>query len=394
MEQIATPFAYYRGGSSKAVIVKAADLPPLKGDADIESWILAAMGSPDRRQIDGMGGADPLTSKLAIVGPPSRPDADVDYSFVQVGIERPFAARDMNCGNISAAIGPFAIDEGLVPARAPITSVRIHATNFGQIIHAEVPVDEDGRARVLGPQRVDGVPGTGAPVRLDMRELIGGQTGRLLPTGHVRDAIDVDGRTVEVTVVDLANLVCHVHATDLGMDGTEDPLTIENTPELRQRCERLRLAVAVRLGLVPDLRTALEEPPSTPWLAVVSRPRDWRNFTTDEVHAAASCDVMGRVVARGGSAHKAYPGTGSACLGVAAALEGSVVHALVSPAAHASERLRIGHPCGVLDVHARITRRANGLIDVNQAAFIRTARRIADGRLYVALDRLTAHMRT
>jgi 2-methylaconitate cis-trans-isomerase PrpF len=390
MEQIATPFAYYRGGSSKAVIVKSADLPVLKGDAELDAWILAAMGSPDRRQIDGMGGADPLTSKLAIVGPPSRPDADVDYTFFQVGIDRAFAARDMNCGNISAAIGPFAIDEGLVPAKAPFTSVRIHATNFGQIIHAEVPVDSEGRARVLGSQRVDGVPGTGAPVRLDMRELIGGQTGRLLPTGNLRDRIDLDGRGVDITIVDLANLVAYVRAAEIGLKGGEDPVAMENAPEIRERCERLRLAIAMRLGLASDLQAALKEPPSTPWLAVVSEPQDWCDFATGETHDAAESDILGRVIARRGAVHKAYPGTGSACLGVAAALEGGVVHGLVSPDAHASGRLRIGHPCGVLDVTARVTQHADGQVEIHQAAYMRTARRIADGRLYVALDRIAA----
>ncbi|MFS2100400.1 PrpF domain-containing protein [Variovorax sp. Varisp85] len=388
MEQFATAYAYYRGGTSKAAIVKRSDLPPMRSDSDLDAWVLAVMGSPDRRQIDGLGGADPLTSKFAIVGPPTRPDADVDYTFLQVVPERATVTQDINCGNISAAIGPFAIDEGLVVSRAPITSVRIHATNMGQIIHADVEVGEDGKARVLGSQRIDGVPGTGAPVRLDFRELVGGATGRLLPTGRVRDRLVVDGKEIEVSIVDLANLVCYVRAEDLGLAGTEDPLAMQANRELMQLCERVRLEAALLAGVAKDMDSAIRQPPSTPWLALVSAPRPWRDHATSEQHEAHECDIAARLYARGGNVHKAYPGTGSACLGVASMLEGSVAHELVSADAHASGTIRVGHPCGVLDVAAAIENQTGADPLVRRAAFVRTARRIADGQVYTAMDRL------
>ncbi|MDQ0027605.1 2-methylaconitate cis-trans-isomerase PrpF [Variovorax paradoxus] len=388
MEQFATAYAYYRGGTSKAAIVKRSDLPPMRSDLDLDAWVLAVMGSPDRRQIDGLGGADPLTSKFAIVGPPTRPGADVDYTFLQVIPERATVTQDINCGNISAAIGPFAIDEGLVASRGPITSVRIHATNMGQIIHADVEVGEDGKARVLGSQRIDGVPGTGAPVRLDFRELAGGATGRLLPTGRVRDRLIVDGKEIEVSIVDLANLVCYVRAADLGLAGTEDPLAMQANYELMQLCERVRLEAALLAGVAKDMESATRQPPSTPWLALVSAPRPWRDHATGEQHEAHECDIGARLYARGGNVHKAYPGTGSACLGVASMLEGSVAYDLVSADAHASGTIRIGHPCGVLDVAAAIENQAGADPLVRRAAFVRTARRIADGRVYTAVDRL------
>jgi 2-methylaconitate cis-trans-isomerase PrpF len=388
MDQFATAYAFYRGGTSKAAIVKRSDLPPMRSDSDLHAWVLAVMGSPDRRQIDGLGGADPLTSKFAIVGPPTRPDADVDYTFLQVVPERATVTQDINCGNISAAIGPFAIDEGLVAPSGPITSVRIHATNMGQIIHANVEVGEDGKARVLGSQRIDGVPGTGAPVRLDFRELVGGMTGRLLPTGRVRDRLVVDGKEIEASIVDLANLVCYVRAEDLGLAGTEDPLAMQANRELMQLCERVRLEAALLAGVAKDMELAARHPPSTPWLALVSNPRPWRDHATSEQHQAHECDIGARLYARGGNVHKAYPGTGSACLGVASMLEGSVAHELVSAKAHASGTIRIGHPCGVIEVAAALENQPGADPLVRRAAFVRTARRIADGRVYTATDRL------
>lgn len=388
MEQFSTPYAYYRGGTSKAAIVKRSDLPPVRSESDLDAWVLAVMGSPDRRQIDGLGGADPLTSKFAIVGPATRPDADVDYTFLQVVPERATVIRDINCGNISSAIGPFAIDEGLVAPRAPVTSIRIHATNLGQIIHAEIEVADDGKARVMGSQRIDGVPGTGAPVRLDFRELMGGATGRLLPTGRVRDRLVVDGRQFEVSIVDLANLVCYVRAEDLGLAGNEDPLELQANREVMELSERVRVAAALHIGVASDIAFATRNPPSTPWLALVSKPQAWRDHATGEEHAASSCDIGARLYARGGNVHKAYPGTGSACLGIAAILEGSVAYHLVRPEAHATGTIRIGHPCGVLDVAAAIEARAGVDPIVRRAAFVRTARRIADGRVYTAAERL------
>lgn len=389
MEQMSTPYAYYRGGTSKAAIVMRSDLPRVRSESDLDAWVLAVMGSPDRRQIDGLGGADPLTSKFAIVGPASRPDADVDYTFFQVIPERASVIRDINCGNISSAIGPFAIEEGLVAARIPVTSVRIHATNLGQIIHAEVEVGDDGKPRVLGSQRIDGVPGTGAPVRLDFRELIGGATGRLLPTGNVCDRLVVEGREIDVSIVDLANLVCYVRAEDIGLTGTEDPLALEANREVMELCERIRVAAALHVGLAPDIESATRNPPASPWLAIVSEPQPWRDHATGEEHRASSCDIGARLYARGGKVHKPYPATGSACLGVAAMIQGSVVSNIVHPDACTTGTIRIGHPCGVLEVAAAIEARAGADPAVRRAAIVRTARRIADGRVYAAVDRLS-----
>lgn len=383
MEQLATPYAYYRGGTSKAAIVQRGHLPATD-DAGLEAWILAIYGSPDRRQIDGIGGADILTSKFAVVGPATHPQADIDYTFFQVGIKEAGVARDLNCGNICAAIGPYAVDEGLVPVTEPVTKVRIHATNFGKVIHAQVPV-RDGRARVSGNEHIDGVPGSGAPIVLDFRESAGGLTGRLLPTGNVVDRVMVQGEgVVEMSFVDLANLVCHVSAESLGLRGDEDPGAMMADAALMARCERIRLAAAVHLGIISDLTCA---PPATPWLSIVSSPRTWRNFATGQQHEADDCDLGARLYVAG-DVHKAYPGTGSACLGAAAKMPGSIPWQLARAASRSQGFLRIGHPCGVLTVCAMVRALGAEGFKVEEASFTRTARRLADGSVYAAVDRL------
>ncbi|CAG2154291.1 PrpF domain-containing protein [Cupriavidus numazuensis] len=386
MDQISTPYSYYRGGTSKAAIVLRKDLPTTN-DAELKAWILAAYGSPDRRQIDGIGGADILTSKFAVVGPSSRPDADVDYTFFQVGIDSSKVLTDLNCGNISASIGPFAVDAGLVPAVEPVTHVRIHATNFGNIIHASVPV-RDGRAQVIGTQHIDGVPGYGAPIALDFRETVGGKTGKLLPTGSAFDRIDVPGiGQMDVSIVDLANLVCYVKAEDVGLAASDNVADLIGDTELMDRIEGIRLASIVALGMAPDKDSAARQGLATPWVSVVGAPANWPDFASGETHLASECDISARLFSRR-NMHKAYPGTGSACLAVAAEIAGSIPHQMASRNRSAGDPLRIGHPCGVLTVRAKIGPKVAGQPTVEEASLIRTARRIADGNLYVPVDKL------
>ncbi|MBN1318755.1 MAG: PrpF protein, partial [Anaerolineales bacterium] len=213
--------AFMRGGTSRGLFVMRNELPadPVMRD----KVILRMYGSPDIRQIDGMGGADSLTSKLAIIGPPTRTDADVDYTFAQVSITKPLVDYKGNCGNISSAVGPFAIDQGLVEPVEPVTTVRIHQTNTDKLIIAQVPV-VNGMARVEGDYKIDGVPGTGARIGLDFSDTAGAVTGSLLPTGHPMDRMDVPGvGPIDMTIVDAANPCVFVRAADLGIRGTETP---------------------------------------------------------------------------------------------------------------------------------------------------------------------------
>lgn len=185
-QRIAVPCALMRGGTSKAVFMRMSDVP--SEPAMRERFLLALFGSPDKRQIDGLGGADPLTSKFAMIGPATRPDADIDYTFAQIGVEEAYVSYEIVCGNISAATGVYAIEEGLVPAAEPVTTVRAHNTNTSSILIIKVPV-RDGEALVEGDFAIDGVPGTSAEVALAYSGTSGGATGRLLPTGKVRDSL-------------------------------------------------------------------------------------------------------------------------------------------------------------------------------------------------------------
>jgi methylitaconate Delta-isomerase len=367
--QTALPFVLMRGGTSKAVFLRAADLPDDQAQRD--RLILSLFGSPDARQIDGLGGADLLTSKLAVIGPPSRPDADLDYTFGQVSITQAAVDYDINCGNISAAVGAYAVDEGLVDVAEPTTAVRIHNTNTRKVFVAEVPV-VGGHAAVAGDLRIDGVPGTGAPILLDYAETAGGATGSLLPTGTASDVLDVPGiGPVPATIVDLGNLSVFLPAAALGMTGLEGPAEI--TAEQLAAVDAAKGAAAQLLGMPTD---ALVPVP-----VVVSGPATYLAFGTGEVVHATDLDLVARVIGgRPPVLHRAYPGTVAACTAVAAAIPGTTVADLVGRPAEAE--LVIGPTSGMMPVRARV-RDAGGVWQVDEAAYLRTARRLAEGRAFV-----------
>ncbi len=310
-EQESRPFVLMRGGTSRAVFLRGADLPT--GPEQRDRVILALFGSPDPRQVDGLGGADLLTSKLAIIDPPSRPDADLDYTFGQVSITQPLVDYDINCGNISAAVGAYAVDEGLVSTSGDTATVRIHNTNTGRILIADVPLVE-GAAAVEGDVAVDGVPGTGAPIALDYSRTAGGMTGSLLPTGNVTDLVEADGRTVEISVIDLANLCVFFTADDVGMSGSEGPADI--TPAHLAAVAAVKRATADLLGMNDD--------GLTPIPTIVSPPAAYVSYATEEKVEADSMDLLARVIGGGAPVRdKAHPGSTAACIGVAASLSGA-----------------------------------------------------------------------
>lgn len=367
-EQAPLPFALIRGGTSKAVFLRGCDLPPAGKLRD--ATILGLFGSPDPRQIDGLGGADLLTSKLAIIDEPTRPDADLDYTFAQVSISEPVVDYDINCGNISAAVGAFAVDEALVDVTEPLTHVRIHNTNTGRILVAEVPI-LDGAAAVEGDYEVHGVPGTGAPIGLDFSQTAGGITGALLPTGNEMDVLETAIGPVEATIVDLANLTVFFAASAVGMAGTEGPEQF--TGEHLAAVGAVKDAAAKLLGMATD--------GLTPVPAVVAAPTAYTSFASDEPVSAADVDLVARVV--GGRPlvlHKAYPGTVAATTGVAACIAGSIVHRVTNQAQPG--RVRIGHTSGVMPVRASVSRDGDTW-RVDEAVYHRTARRLAEGTAFI-----------
>jgi methylitaconate Delta-isomerase len=376
-EQTRIPFVLMRGGTSKAVFVRGSALSMSRGVRD--TTILALFGSPDPRQIDGLGGADLLTSKLAIIDPPSRPDADLDYTFAQVSITEPVVDYDINCGNISAAVGAYAVDEGIVAATEPMTTVRVHNTNTGRILGVDVPVVA-GVAAVEGSYAVHGVPGTGAPIALDFGQTGGGITGSLLPTGNEMDVLETSFGPVEVTIIDLANLSVFFDARAVGMVGTEGPA--EFTSLHLSAVAAVKAAAATLLGMPTD--------GLTPVPAIVSPPADYRSFATGSLVQAGDVDLLARVVGgRPAALHKAYPGTLAACTGVAARIPGTTVNRATGSDRAIDDEIRIGHTSGVMPVRAAVSR-GDDVWNVETAVYHRTARRLAEGAAFVRRGAVSA----
>ena len=373
---------FMRGGTSRALVFHQVDLP--RARADWNPIFLAALGSPDPagRQLDGLGGGISSLSKVAVVGPPSRPDADVDYTFGQVEVTRPFVDYIGNCGNISSAVGPFAIDEGLVQAREPETLVRIHNTNTGKLIHAHVPV-AGGQAAVLGDYILAGVPGTGARIALDFLDPGGAVTGRLLPTGQTREVLDIPhlGPLV-VSLVDATNPMVFVRATDLGLTGTERPEALDALPGMSLRLEAIRGLAAAKMGLVADPTEVATRSPAVPKVALVSAPAAYRALDGAEV-AASDVDLVGRVVSMG-KVHRAFALTGAMCLAVAARIDGTVVReVLTGSGGDGGGDVRLGHPSGVLTVAARVVQTPGEAAVARSVTVYRTARRLMEGAVLV-----------
>jgi 2-methylaconitate cis-trans-isomerase PrpF len=386
MKQLRFPAVFMRGGTSKAIVFRQQDLP-----ADRDSWdsiFLAAIGSPDPsgRQLDGMGGGVSSLSKVCVVGPASRPDADIDYTFAQVLVKEKRVDYSGNCGNMSSAMGPFAIDEGLLTAAGAEAVVRIHNTNTRKIIRARFPLD-DGLAAVDGDLAIPGVAGTGAPVRLEFVQPGGATTGRLLPTGNVIDTLDVPGLgRLGVSMIDAANACVFVRAADLGLVATEMPESMDANREAMARLDAIRLAASVAMGIAPDVRSAAAKT-TVPFVGFVAEPKDAKTLAGEALRAG-DVDLTARILSNG-QTHRALPLTASLCLAVAARIEGSVVHRLARPVSDPKAPLRIGMPSGVLTVAATVEHSAGQWV-AEQGAFYRTARRLFDGSVYVRAARVAA----
>ena len=343
------PCLWMRGGTSKGAYFLARDLPA--DPAARDALLLRIMGSPDPRQIDGIGGADPLTSKVAILSRSSRPDAGVDYLFLQVFVGQPLVSAAQGCGNILAAVGPAAIERGLVAAQDGITSVRIHMVNTGEVARAEVQTP-GARVRYAGDMAIDGVPGTSAPVRLMFDSMVGSMCGSLLPTGQALDRIE----GIDCTMIDNGMPIVVMAASDLGLTGQETRDEMEGMADLKARIEVIRLQAGLLMGL-GDVATA-----SVPKMTLVSRPQhggaiNTRSFIPHRVHAS---------------------------VGVFAAV--SVATACLLPQGPAQSlaqlptdgRFRVEHPTGALEVFLDIG--PDGA--VMGAGTIRTARKLFDGLVF------------
>jgi 2-methylaconitate isomerase len=386
MKQIGLRAVFMRGGTSKAVMFRAEDLP-----RDRAQWapiFLGVIGSPDTngRQLDGMGGGISSLSKVCVVGAPTRPDADVDYTFAQVAVTSAAVDYSGNCGNMSSAVGPFAVDEGLVKAAGDEAVVRIHNTNTSKIIVARFMMD-GGRAAVDGDFVLPGVAGTGAPVRLEFLEPGGAGTGRLLPTGNIIERLEVAGvGMIEASMVDAANPCVFVAAEALGMTGIEMPEVLDADRELLDRLEAIRIAASLRMGIAHSAAEAASKP-SIPKIAMVAGPCEARTLAGDRI-AADAADLTVRMISIG-QPHRAVPLTGAMCLAVASRLPGSVAHRVARTPGSSETPVRIAQPSGLTVVGATVRRSADGWI-ADQATVYRTARRLMEGVVFVRAAAFTA----
>jgi 2-methylaconitate cis-trans-isomerase PrpF len=379
MKQFKLPAVFMRGGTSNAVVFHAKDLP--RDRAQWDEIFLAAIGSPDPygRQLDGMGGGVSSVSKVCVVGPPSRPDADIDYTFAQVQVKKAEVDYSANCGNMSSAMGPFAVDEGLFKVSSKEAVVRIHNTNTQKIIQARFNMDE-GLSEVDGDLAIPGVSGSGSPVRLEFLQPGGATTGKLLPTGNVRDVLDVPGvGKLTVSMVDAANATVFVRAADLGLTGTEMPDALEGNASMMNKLGAIRAHAAVAMGITKTIDEAAKKG-GVPFVGFVSPAQDATLLTGESIRAA-DVDLTARMLSNG-QPHRALPLTVSLCTAVAARIEGSVVHAAARVASDGNAPIRIAMPSGILTVAASVQMK-DGQWHAEQGAFYRTQRRLFEGYVYV-----------
>ena len=377
MPQKKLPAVFMRGGTSKAIVFHARDLPASR--AEWEPIFLSVIGSPDpnMRQLNGMGGGVSSLSKVCVIGPPTHPDADVDFTFAQVLIDKARVDYNSNCGNMSSAIGPFAVDEGLVAKpRDGEAVVRIHNTNTKKIIVSRFGMDGE-EAAVAGDMTLDGVAGTGAPIRLEFMEPGGAKTGKLLPTGKAADVLEVEGLgRVAVSMVDAANPCVFVPAEAIGAAATERPTEIEGNAQLMAKLEAIRRVASVAMGIAPDLEKAGSL--SVPLIGFVAPPVAMSVLSGRKL-APADMDIAVRMMSNG-QAHRATPLTGALCLAVATRIPGSIPNEMARGLADGASQIRIAHASGVIVVDARI--KGGAQPHAEYAAVYRTARRLFDGRVH------------
>ena len=371
------PCCLMRGGTSRGLYILEKDLPPAGPERD--ALLLRLMGSPDIRQIDGLGGATSVTSKVAIIAPSQRDDADVDYTFAQVSVDKPLVSYSGNCGNISSGVGPFAIESGLVHPCQGETTVRIYNTNTKKIITATIQTP-GGVVTYDGDFALAGVPGTAAPVKLAFCNPAGSVTGKLLPTGHPKDILHVPGLgEIEVSIVDASNPLVFVRAADLNLTGKELPTRINGDAGLLALLEKVRGEAAKLLGVVDDAQKSSVQSPGIPKLTLVAPPADYVTIAQREI-AAQDMDLLGRMMSLQ-KAHETYALTGAICTMCAACIPDTMVWEITQGRA-APDKLRIGHPDGILHVGIDCTLAQDGTLQIREAYSYRTARMLMQGTAF------------
>lgn len=371
---------FMRGGTSKGCMFHKEDLPADRAEWD--SIFLQAMGDPDPKQIDGLGGTVSSNNKIVIVWKSEEPDVDVEYLVGQVIVGKSQVDYKSNCGNMTAAVGPYAVEEGMVDIVEPVTTVRMLNRNTNKYINVTVPIDPETKTFAQdGDCAIAGVDGTAAELQVNFLNPAGAKTGKLLPTGNVTDELLIPGfGKIEATILDVSNPMVLVRAEDIGMKGTELPEEINGNAGACELLEKIRGTAACMMGFAKDLEDATANSPAVPKVGFFTKPVTFTDIAGQMVKES-DMDICARVISVF-KCHKACPLTSASSISVAAFLEGSLLYKTLGAPAEGQKTVRIGHPSGVMTMVPYIEKE-DGEIKLPSVAVQRTARRIMDGTLYV-----------
>ncbi len=374
------PCVYMRGGTSKGCMFLKEDLPEREAWDDI---FVQAMGSPDPKQMDGLGGCVSSNNKIVVVSKSDKPGIDVEYLVGQSIVGQSKIDYKSNCGNMTAAAAPFAVEMGLVEhLTEPTTVVHMFNLNTNKYIDVEVPV-KDGQFNNVGTCAIAGIDGTAGELKVNFLNPAGSKTGKLFPTGKAKEILDVPGvGEIEATILDVSNPIVLVRAEDLGATGTELPGEVDSNKALSSKLEAIRGAACVKMGFAKDLKDATDNSPAVPKVGFVTTPKSYTEIGGKQV-LAEDMDVCARVISVF-KCHKAAPLTSASAISVAAFVPGTLVNEIVHPV-QGQQTVRVGHPSGVMTMYPYIDNPDAALEDirVSGVAVQRTARRIMDGTLYI-----------
>lgn len=374
------PVVYMRGGTSKGCLFHREDLPE-----DSKEWdeiFLQVMGNPDPKQMDGMGGTVSSNNKIVIIWKSALPNVDIEYLVGQVIVGKKQVDYKSNCGNMTAAVPAYAVEEGMVPIVEPVTTVRMLNKNTDKYINVTVPIDPRTHTFAQeGDCHIAGIDGTAAELKVNFLDPAGAKTGKLLPTGKALDVLEIDGRKIEATILDVSNPLVLVRAEDVGLQGTELPAQVDADKEASALLEKIRGAAAVKMGFARDLEDATAHSPAVPKVGFFTAPVSYTDIAGNRVDAG-QMDLCARVISVF-KCHKACPLTAASSIAVAAFVQGSIIEKTLGRQPEGRQAIRLGHPSGVMTDYPDLEVREEGNLDVKGVAVQRTARRIMDGTIYI-----------
>ena len=371
---------FMRGGTSKGCMFHKEDLPENREEWD--KIFLQCMGDPDPKQIDGLGGTVSSNNKIVIVWKSEEEGVDVEYLVGQIIVGKSQVDYKSNCGNMTAAVGPYAVEEGMVDIKEPITTVRLLNRNTDKYINVTVPIDPETHTFAQnGDCAIAGVDGTAAELKVNFLNPAGAKTGKLMPTGNVSDMLTIpDFGIIEATILDVSNPMVLVRAEDIGMTGTELPEEVNQNRQVSDLLEKIRGTAACMMGFAKDLEDATANSPAVPKVGFFTVPKSYTDIAGKTVNAE-EMELSARVISVF-KCHKACPLTSASAISVAAFLKGSVIEKTIGSPKEGQETVRIGHPSGVMTMVPDLSE-TDGTVSLSGVAVQRTARRIMEGTLYI-----------